>query len=406
MANYFSQYKGGGPAALPPGYMEAATAPGRYLAEGFASVGENIAAGLEKHRQNKETRDILEEIAFNEYARQLPAEGEEATPMQSEYLSQYGEKVRDASDLSIGELKGLVSSMQTDRNEMQKQRDHELQEKIYDLKERDTARLETATIAEIGHKKDTLALEQEKQVADIAYKGGMLDVERTKANLLEDKAYWDRFDAMEKENQAGKSKAETQAGLRELFKGDTSDFGKQLSKALEGDFDPELMRPWLDSKIKAEAARITKDELGKPELHDYAGQKVLTYGNTIIKLDNIDGKLRMQPDKLEQLKVRINESIGKVMSEFPYATELSRSDPESDLYNPDAKTPIQDQIDAMIKYAEELEEKYGPNAGTQSPTTPAAKGKQIKVVSPDGVEGMIPESQKNAALKEGFRIVE
>ena len=53
MANYFSQYKGGGPAALPPGYMEAATAPGRYLAEGFASVGENIAAGLEKYRKNK-----------------------------------------------------------------------------------------------------------------------------------------------------------------------------------------------------------------------------------------------------------------------------------------------------------------------------------------------------------------
>ena len=29
MANYFSQYQGGGPAALPPGYMQAATAPGR-----------------------------------------------------------------------------------------------------------------------------------------------------------------------------------------------------------------------------------------------------------------------------------------------------------------------------------------------------------------------------------------
>ena len=53
MANYFSQYQGGGPAALPPGYMQAATAPGRYLAEGFASVGEDIAAGLEKYRKNK-----------------------------------------------------------------------------------------------------------------------------------------------------------------------------------------------------------------------------------------------------------------------------------------------------------------------------------------------------------------
>ena len=357
MANYFSKYQGRGGPAIEPGIVQMMGSIGDEYAKGI----EGLTAGIEKYRQNKETRDILEETAFNEYARQLPAEGEEADPMKSEYLSQYGEKVRDASDMSIGDLKGLVSSMQTDRNEMQKQQDHELQEKIYDLKERDTARLEAATIADIGHKKDVLGLEQEKQVADIAYKGGMLDVEKRKTELLENKSYWDRFDVLEKEKQEGKSKAETQAGLREMFKGDTSDFGKQVSKALEGDFDPELMRPWLDSKIKAEAARITKDELGKPELHDYNGQKVLTYGNSIVKLDNIDGKLQMQPDKLEQLRVRIKESVTKVMGEFPYAAELDRLKKD-----PDAPTPIQDHLDELTKYDAELIQKYGAGARNQS----------------------------------------
>jgi hypothetical protein len=357
MANYFSKYQGRGGPAIEPGIVQMMGSIGDEYAKGI----EGLSKGLEKYRQNKETRDMLEETALNEYARQLPAGDEEVDPIKSEYLSQYGEKVRDASDMSIGDLKGLVSSMQTDRNEMQKQQDHELQEKIYDLKERDTARLEAATIADIGHKKDVLGLEQEKQVADIAYKGGMLDVEKRKTELLENKSYWDRFDVLEKEKQEGKSKAETQAGLREMFKGDTSDFGKQVSKALEGDFDPELMRPWLDSKIKAEAARITQDELGKPELHDYNGQKVLTYGNSIVKLDNIDGKLQMQPDKLEQLRVRIKESVTKVMGEFPYAAELDRLKKD-----PDAPTPIQDHLDELTKYDAELIQKYGAGARNQS----------------------------------------
>ena len=393
MANYFSKYQGRGGPAISPGIVQMMGSIGDEYAKGISKLGEGIAEGIEKHRQNKETRDILEETAFNEYARQLPAEGEDVDPMKSEYLSQYGEKVRDVSDMSIGDLKGLVSSMQTDRNEMQKQRDHELQEKIYDLKERDTARLEAATIADIGHKKDVLDLEQKKQVADIAYKGGMLDVEKRKTELLEDKSYWDRFDVLEKEKQEGKSKAETQAGLREMFKGDTSDFGKQVSKALEGDFDPELMRPWLDSKIKAEAARITKDELGKPELHDYNGQKVLTYGNSIVKLDNIDGKLQMQPDKLEQLRVRIKESVNEVMGGFPYAAELDRLTKD-----PDDPTPIQDHIDGLTKYDAELIQKYGAGARNQSGTPTDLSGEReaaLKAIS-DGA----PEDAVRKRFKE------
>lgn len=388
MANYFSKYQGRGGPAIAPGIVQMMGSIGDEYAKGI----EGLTAGIEKYRQNKETRDILEETALNEYARQLPAEGEEVDPIKSEYLSQYGEKVRDASDMSMGELKGLVSSMQTDRNEMQKQQDHTLQEKLYDLKEREVARTETATIADIGHKKDVLALEKGKQTADITYKSGMLDVEKRKTELLEDKSYWDRFDVLKKEKQEGKSKTETQAGLREMFKGDTSDFGKQVSKALEGDFDPELMRPWLDSKIKAEAARITKDELGKPELHDYNGQKVLTYGNSIVKLDNIDGKLQMQPDKLEQLRVRIKESVTKVMGEFPYAAELDRLQKD-----PDAPTPIQDHLDELTNYDAELIQKYGAGARNQSGPPTDLSGEReaaLKAISDGAPEDAVRERFK------------
>lgn len=365
MANYFSQYQGGGPAALPPGYMQAATAPGRYLAEGLAKFADDIGTGIKERRAKQEERAMLEQMVEGEYGGQLEnvdASGQ-PTPEAVEFLTKFGENVRDTSDMSVGQLKGLVQTMQNTRNQMQKDKEFALQERLVTLKEEK----QVSDIALAG-KADTRA--EKKQVSDIVYKSGMLDVEKTKARLLEDNAYFDRLDALEKEKQEGKSRAETQAGLREMFRGDTSDFGKQVSKALEGDFDPEIMRPWLDSKIKAEAARITKDELGKPELHDFDGQKVLTFGNTIVKLDNIDGKLQMQPDKLEQLRVRIKESISDIMAGFPYAAELERA-----RKNPEAPTPIQDRIDALIEDDAELVRKYTPGAQTKSSTPPADTSK-------------------------------
>lgn len=365
MANYFSQYQGGGPAALPPGYMQAATAPGRYLAEGLAKFADDIGTGIKERRAKQEERAMLEQMVEGEYGGQLEnvdASGQ-PTPEAVEFLTKFGENVRDTSDMSVGQLKGLVQTMQNTRNQMQKDKEFALQERLVTLKEEK----QVSDIALAG-KADTRA--EEKQVADIVYKSGMLDVEKARNDLLQDTAYFKRFDALEKEKQEGESKAETQAGLREMFKGDTSDFGKQVSKALEGDFDPEIMRPWLDSKIKAEAARITKDELGKPELHDYDGQKVLTFGNTIVKLDNIDGKLQMQPDKLEQLRVRIKESISDIMAGFPYAAELERA-----RKNPEAPTPIQDRIDALVEDDAELVRKYTPGAQTKSPTSPADTSK-------------------------------
>ena len=48
MANYSysTPYTGQQVATLPPGYMEAATAPGRNLAMGIASMGQNIGKAI------------------------------------------------------------------------------------------------------------------------------------------------------------------------------------------------------------------------------------------------------------------------------------------------------------------------------------------------------------------------
>jgi hypothetical protein len=360
-----------------------------------------LAEGVEKYRQNKETRDILEETALNEYARQLPAEGEEADPMKSEYLSQYGEKVRDASDMSIGELKGLVSSMQTDRNEMQKQQDHTLQEKLYGLKEREVARSETATIADIAGEKEQRILTGEKQISDILYQQGMLGVAEAKNVILQDKLTSEKLEALNKKTQAGRTLEQNQTALRKMWATDNTSLGIEVQEALKGDFDPETIRPWIDTKIKAASdAAVTALDM-EPVVHDLGeGQRLVTFGKTSHLLENIDGKLRMQPKDLEQLKVRMGDQIAEIMSGMSYAAELSRSDPDSDLYNPDAKTPIQNQIEKLLGNIDEMDKKYGANSST-SATTPATEPR-IELVGPNGVRVTVPESQKQKALDAGY----
>jgi hypothetical protein len=55
MANYSysTPYTGQQVPTLPPGYMEAATAPGRNLAMGIASMGQNIGKAIEQYRTKK-----------------------------------------------------------------------------------------------------------------------------------------------------------------------------------------------------------------------------------------------------------------------------------------------------------------------------------------------------------------
>lgn len=64
--SYSTPYTGQQVPTLPPGYMEAATAPGRNLAMGIASMGQNIGKAIEQYRTKKDatetanqTRDTL-----------------------------------------------------------------------------------------------------------------------------------------------------------------------------------------------------------------------------------------------------------------------------------------------------------------------------------------------------------
>ena len=374
MANYFSKYQGRGGPAINPGIVQMMGSIGDEYAKGISKLGEGIAEGIEKHRQNKETRDILEETAFNEYARQLPAEDEDADPMKSEYLSQYGEKVRDVSDLSIGDLKGLVSSMQTDRNEMQKQQDYALKERLAGYEDRKLLLAEERQVHDLAREGKADVRAEEKQISDILYQQGMLGVAEAKNVILQDKLTSEKLEALNEKTQAGKTLKQNQTALRKMWETDTTSLGKEVQEALKGDFDPETIRPWIDTKIKAASdAAVTELDM-EPVVHDLGkGQRIVTFGKTSHILENIEGKLRMQPKDLEQLKVRMGDQIAEIMSGMSYAAELSRSDPNSDLYNPDAKTPIQTQIEKLLGNIDELDKKYGANSST-SATTPAASG--------------------------------
>ena len=399
MANYFSKYQGRGGPAIEPGIVQMMGSIGDEYAKGI----EGLSKGLEKYRQNKETRDMLEETVLNEYARQLPAEGEEVDPIKSEYLSRYGEKVRDASDMSMGELKGLVSSMQTDRNEMQKQQDHELQEKLYGLKEREVAATEAKIISDkaIADKKINLA--ETAQAADAIYKQGMVGVAEVKNEILQSDQFFKRMDTLDDDKQAGRTLEQNRTALRKMWATDNTSLGKEVQEALKEDFDPETIRPWIDTKIKAASdAAVTELDM-KPVVHDLGkGQRIVTFGKTSHMLENIDGKLRMQPKDLEQLKVRMGDQIAEIMSGMSYASELSRTDPDSDLYNSDAKTPIQDQIEKLLGNIDEMDKKYGADS-TTSATTPATEPR-VELIGPNGMRVTVPESQKQKALDAGYTL--
>ncbi len=62
---------------MPPGYMQAATAPGKYLAEGFASIGDSMAEGIAKYRKNKAETNMAQSNFENALSRMDAMYGEE-----------------------------------------------------------------------------------------------------------------------------------------------------------------------------------------------------------------------------------------------------------------------------------------------------------------------------------------
>ena len=58
---YSTPYSGQQVAPLPPGYMEAATAPGRNLAMGITAIGQGLGKALERYTENKKAHEAADE---------------------------------------------------------------------------------------------------------------------------------------------------------------------------------------------------------------------------------------------------------------------------------------------------------------------------------------------------------
>jgi hypothetical protein len=58
---YSTPYSGQQVAPLPPGYMEAATAPGRNLAMGITAIGQGLGKALERYTENKKAHEAADQ---------------------------------------------------------------------------------------------------------------------------------------------------------------------------------------------------------------------------------------------------------------------------------------------------------------------------------------------------------
>ena len=58
---YSTPYSGQQVASLPPGYMEAATAPGRNLAMGITAIGQGLGKALERYTENKKAHEAADQ---------------------------------------------------------------------------------------------------------------------------------------------------------------------------------------------------------------------------------------------------------------------------------------------------------------------------------------------------------
>ena len=103
---------------MPPGYMQAATAPGRYLAEGFESLGNSVSEGLEKYRKNKEKREILTEKGefVAQQKMQDLASWVDEDPQRAD-TPEYEQKLKDVqkfsegiAEMPLGKLESAISN--------------------------------------------------------------------------------------------------------------------------------------------------------------------------------------------------------------------------------------------------------------------------------------------------------
>ncbi|MAK37817.1 MAG: hypothetical protein CMC15_16785 [Flavobacteriaceae bacterium] len=66
MSQFFSKYQGGGPSAVPPGFMQAAAQSGQSIAAGIEKFGEGIANYRKNKREKRQAEAIFEDLVSRE----------------------------------------------------------------------------------------------------------------------------------------------------------------------------------------------------------------------------------------------------------------------------------------------------------------------------------------------------
>lgn len=127
---YSTPYTGrGDPGPLPPGYMEAATAPGRNLAMGIAAMGQGIGKAIEQYRTKKaetEAADQSRETLVGLYQQQLASDPKYIA------IQQYTETGQLPQGVSEQDIPRYTQQVQADR-EMLNKFSNVLGEKFVDM---------------------------------------------------------------------------------------------------------------------------------------------------------------------------------------------------------------------------------------------------------------------------------
>ena len=127
---YSTPYTGrGDPGPLPPGYMEAATAPGRNLAMGIAAMGQGLGKAIEQYRTKKaetEAADQSRETLVGLYQQQLASDPKYIA------IQQYTETGQLPQGVTEQDIPRYTQQVQADR-EMLNKFSNVLGEKFVDM---------------------------------------------------------------------------------------------------------------------------------------------------------------------------------------------------------------------------------------------------------------------------------
>ena len=267
MANYFSKYQGRGGPAINPGIVQMMGSIGDEYAKGI----EGLAEGIEKHRQNKEKREILTERGewvANQKMQDLATWIEE-DPQRID-TKEHDEKLKDIqkfgegiADMPLGKLEAAISNYALDREIEDRRQTREMKEaevaeskRRWDITQQDTKdyrdtqtgftkRAEGRTIED---RKEARGKEEAGRKAHQAFAAIPTQIEWTKAGYFEEREVPQKEDSLLDEilktqghlsppNALKASKREVQESIEEIEKTLTG-LGASRNKSGEVSVEP------------------------------------------------------------------------------------------------------------------------------------------------------------------------